>query len=154
MGYEMNDIEKAADYLAKAQDLAENVFGSKRLWPHLEALSGLIGLKRPGQSAKGADRDQERTHADGQEKRLGNLLYHRARLRRSGTRDARAKANFDNALKIKADCLCAKLWLRESRRRPLKKGWRDVQTGTKTLETLWEKTGKRSWRLGYFLVEA
>lgn len=152
--YEMDDLEKAAEYIEKAQALRTGVFESKKPWPHLEALGGMIGFKRPGQSGKAQTAIQKAlTLVDKKNDWLTYFLVGRCYVDREREM-SRAKANFDKALKIKPDCLCAKLWLARVQTTAPQEGLRDVPAGTKGLEYLWEKTGKRSWRLGYFLVEA
>lgn len=152
--YEMDDLEKAADYLDKAQNLRVNVFESTKPWPHLEALSGLIGLKRPGQSAK-AQAAIQKALLLMDKKNDWETYFIVGRCYVDREREiSRSKANFDKALKIKRDCLCARLWLARVQTTAKQAGPRDVDAGTQALEYLWEKTGKRSWRLGYFLVEA
>jgi hypothetical protein len=46
--YELDEIDAAANYVKKAEALRWALTGSKRKWPHLEALTALIYQKQPG----------------------------------------------------------------------------------------------------------
>jgi tetratricopeptide (TPR) repeat protein len=152
--YELQDYDKASDYLEKAQNLPEEARRSKNASAQLSALTALIYGKLPGQLEKArkaivaALRDVDKKTGWETYFLVGRFYVDREREL------LRAKANFETALKVKPNCLCAKLWLARLQTTAADDKIRDLKAGIKTLEYLWDTTGQRSWRLAFFLFEA
>lgn len=151
--YELHDFDKASDYLEKAQNIPQEL-RAKGTGSQLAALTGLITAKLPGQSEKArkaitiALRDVDKKTGWETYFLVGRYYVDREREL------LRAKANLETALKIKPNCLSAKLWLARLQTTAADDKIRDLKAGIKTLEYLWETTGKRAWRLAFFLFEA
>lgn len=152
--YELQDYDKAADYLEKVQNLPEEARRSKNAQSQLAALTALIYGKLPGQSEKArkavvaALRDVDKKNGWETYFMVGRFYVDREREL------LRAKANLELALKVRPSCLPAKLWLARLQTTASDDKIRDLKAGIKTLEYLWDTTGKRSWRLAFFLFEA
>ena len=152
--YELDEISSAAVYLEKAQKLRVELSGSKKMWPQLEALTGLIRQKQLGQSAKA---DAALTNAvrlaDRNSDWQAYFLVGRCYSERPAD-GARAKAHLERALAIQPNCDCAKLWLARLQTTSTLASVRDLPAGTACLEDLWVKSGRKSWRLAKILAEA
>jgi tetratricopeptide (TPR) repeat protein len=152
--YELDAMDSAADYLEKARRLGTDPSRSKKLPSQLEALTALIRRQQPGQAAKAesalanalrlADKNSDwETYF-----LLGRCYFERA------DDGVRAKSHFERALAIRPTADCAKLWLARLQTTSTVPAVRDVYGGTTSLEQLWEKHGRSSWRLASFLAEA
>jgi len=151
--HELREPDKAGDYLEKAQNLPDEI-RSKGVAAQLSALTGLVTGKLPGQSEK-ARKSIAMAQRDVDKKTGWETFFLIGRFYADRERELlRSKAAFETALKIKPNCLCAKLWLARLQTTAADEKIRDLKTGIKTLEYLWESTGKRSWRLAFFLFEA
>ncbi len=151
--YEMEEIDKAFDYLEKARNSPSDVW-TKSTVAQLGALTGLVTAKMPGQASK-SSREISRaiTKVDKKSGWETYFLVGRYYVEREHNA-SRAKAHLESALKIRPNCLCAKLWLARLQTTSKDPKVRDLAGGTKSLEYLWEHTGKRSWRLAFFLFDA
>ncbi len=152
--YELHEFEKAADYLEKAQKVPDGVHRSRRDTAQLSALTGLVRGKQQGQSDKArqaitiALRDVDKKSGWETHFLVGRFYADRP------PELSRARAQFEMALKIRPNCRSAQLWLARVQTIASSEKVRDLPSAIKTLETLWESTGKRSWRIAYFLFEA
>lgn len=152
--YELDEISSASVYLEKAQRLRADLYHSKKRWPALEALTVLIRRRQLGQSYK-ADAALSRAIklADKNSDWETYFLLGRYYSERPDE-GVRAKTHFQRALTIQPNCDCAKLWLARLQTTSTLATVRDLTTGTAYLEQLWDKSGRRSWRLARFLAEA
>ena len=67
---------------------------------------------------------------------------------------SKARVYFQHALKVKPNFLCAKYCLVSPQTATTDKDVRDVAAGTNQLESLWTRTGKRTWRMSFALAQA
>lgn len=152
--FELGDYEKAAEMIEKADKLRVEIFQSKKTWPQIEAYKGLVSYHLPGQRSKSAKWIQAAmTNVDKKRDWETHFVAGRALAENKQTA-SRAKAYFEQALKIKPNCGCAKYWLARLQTTSSDKSVRDVTAGTKTLESLWSRTNKRSWRISLALAKA
>lgn len=152
--YEMGDLPNAADYWERAERVRVEVLELPAQWPAMAALQGLILKKMPRKAVQGnkaiaealklIDKDN-----DWEAYYLLGLVY--------SERDSdhfKAKTHFENALRVNPRCLCAEVALARLQTTSKHEKVADSKAGTTTLERVWQKTGKRSWRLAYNLVRA
>jgi tetratricopeptide (TPR) repeat protein len=152
--YELGDYEKAAEWSEKADQLRVEIFQSRKPWAQIEALQGLIALNTPGQRSRSMGFIQKAmSHADKVKDWETHFVAGRT-LAENERQASRAKAYLEKALAIKPSCLCAKYWLARLQTTSADKSVQDVAAGTKLLESLWSRTGKRSWRISFALVRA
>lgn len=152
--YELNDIEAAASYLDNAQRLRERLAGSKKRWGQLEALRALVYRRLRGQSAK-AQAAAARAIGAADRESSWETFFLLGRYYSDRPDDGlRAASCFQRALAIQPAADCARLWLARLQTSSTLPAVRDLRAGTAILEELWEKSGRKSWRLASFLAEA
>ncbi|MBS0203573.1 MAG: hypothetical protein JSS49_11780 [Planctomycetes bacterium] len=154
--YELGDYEKAAELVEKADKIRTQVLRIKKTWSQVEALQGLVCYQLPGQRGKSAGWIQKSMSHGGKEKEADWVTpFIAARAASEHERYAsKAKAYYERALKIKPNCLCAKYGLARLQTTSSDKSVSDLTGGTKLLESIWSRTGKRSWRMSFALVQA
>ncbi len=152
--YELEDYAAALDYVEKADEIRVNVFRARVQWPELAALYGLIGRKLPGQSVKANKSLAEALKLIDRNVHVEAYFLLARCYSERPEEHLKAKANFENSLKLRPNYVCAQLGLARLQATSNNDKVRDQVAGTKTLERLWAKTGKRSWRVAYYLVEA
>lgn len=151
--HELQDSDKASEYLEKSQNIPPE-FQSKSSMAQLAALTAVVVAKLPAQAPRAA-KAAAAALRDADKKIDWATYFLVGRYYADRERElSRAKANFESALKIKPNCLSAKLWLARIQTTAADEKVLDPKAGLKTLEYLWTTTGKRSWRLAYFQFEA
>lgn len=153
--YELGNYEAAWDYVDKAAELRTTLRFPKA-WAQGEALRAMIAAQIPERRSKAAGHLQSAQVYVNKDKNTNwetYFLVGRAVVENDKLA-AKARTNFDKALKINPDAECIKFWYAHLQNTTTTATVRDVATGTKTLETLWEKSTKQSWRLAHELVLA
>jgi tetratricopeptide (TPR) repeat protein len=152
--YELGDSDNAAAYLDKAQKIPDGMRRTKRELAQLSALDGLVLSKQHGQTEK-AKKAIARALRDADKHTAWETYFLVGRFYADRPMDLpRAKAHLDTALKIKPNCQSAQLWLARVQTIAASDKVRDLNAGIRSLEKLWDSTGRRSWRMAYFLFEA
>ncbi|MDB5334526.1 MAG: hypothetical protein JWN70_145 [Planctomycetaceae bacterium] len=153
--YELGNYEAAWDNVERAAELRKTLRFSKA-WAQGEALRGMIAAQIPERRGKAAGHLQSAQLYVNKDKNTNwqaFFLVGRAVVE-NDKQAAKARTNFDKALKINPDAACVKYWNAHLQITTTTSTVRDVATGTKTLEALWEKSTKQSWRLAHKLVLA
>ncbi len=151
--HEKQGPDKAGGYLEKAQNIPPEQW-TKSTAAQLAALAGLVTAKMPGQ-LQNAKKAIEKALRKVDKKTGWETYFLVGRFYVDRERELpKAKAYLEMTLKIRPNCLSAKLWLARLQTIATDDKVRDLKAGTKTLEYLWDHTGKRSWRLAFFLFEA
>jgi tetratricopeptide (TPR) repeat protein len=152
--FELGDYEKAQELVERADKIRTEVLGSRKTWSQVEALQGLIASRAPGQRGKSTGFiDKAMGHVDREKDWVTHFVAGRAASEHERLA-TKAKAYFDRALKIKPNSLCVKYHLALLQTTSPNKSVVDVAAGTKLLESVWSRTGKRSWRMSFALVKA
>lgn len=152
--YELEDYEKADEMAEKANQIRAQVLGSPKAWSQLEALQGLVAFQIPRQKRKSITSvEKAMGHFDKEKDWVTPFIAGRA-TREHKHLASKAKAYFERALKIKPNCTCAKFHLGVLQTTTNETNVRDIAGGIKLLESVWTRTGKRSWRTSVALAEA
>lgn len=154
--FEMGDYEKASDLVERADKLREEVIYSRREWPQILALRGLVTFRAAGQRSRASTILQKAISSLEKTKDTDwetSFVIGRALADKDG-QESRAMAFFERTLKIKPNCLCAKHWMSRIQTTTSNKKIQDLEGGIKLLESVWSRTGKRSWRISFDLVRA
>jgi tetratricopeptide (TPR) repeat protein len=152
--YELGDYEKAEQLVASADKIRTEVLGSRKTWSQVEALQGLIACRATGQRGKSVGFiEKAMGHVDQKKDWVTHFVAGRAASEHERLA-TKAKAYFDRALKIKPNSLCVKYHMALLQTTSGNKSVLDVAAGTKLLESVWSRTGKRSWRMSFALVKA
>lgn len=153
--YELGDITEAETHANKAEEIRIKELGMTDPVSESEAVIALVHTKMGGKyGARAKERFSKAVRLyTKQPSWFTNFVIGRCYAEKEA--DAtRAKIEFEKSLKAKPKNLCATVWLARLQTTARKETVRDVEAGTQTLEGVWNETGKRSWRLGAFLVEA
>lgn len=153
--YELGDITEAETHANKAEDLRTKELGMTDPVSESEAVLALVHMKMGGKyAARAKDRFSKALRLSNKEPSwFTNFVMGRSYAERE-TDATRAKVELERSLKVKPKNPCATVWLARLQTTAKKETVRDVAAGTQTLEAMWTESGGRSWRLGYFLVEA
>lgn len=153
--YELGNYEEAWTNVERAAELRKTLRLSKA-WAQGEALRGMIAAQLPDRRGKAAGHLQSAQLYVNKDKNTNwqvFFLIGRAVVE-NDKQAAKARTNFDKALKINPDATCVKYWNAHLQITTTTGTVRDVAAGIKTLEELWEKSTKQSWRLAQELVLA
>ncbi len=153
--YELGQYEAAWDFVDRAAELRKTLRFPKA-WAQGEALRGLIAAHLPDRKGKAAGHLQSAQVYVNKDKNTNWEVYFlvgRAVVE-NDKQAPKARTNFDKALKINPNAACVKYWYGRLQSTTATPAVRDVAAGTKTLEELWEKSTKQSWRLAHGLVLA
>ncbi len=153
--YELGNYQEAWENVERAAELRKTLRFSKA-WAQGEALRGMIAAQLPDRRGKAAGHLQSAQLYVNKDKNTNwqvFFLIGRAVVENE-KQAAKARVNFDKALKINPDATCVKYWNAHLQITTTTGTVRDVATGIKTLEELWEKSTKQSWRLAQELVLA
>lgn len=153
--YELGNYEEAWANVEQAAELRTTLRFPKA-WAQGEALRGLIAAQMRERRNKSAGFLQAASLFAAKDKNT-NWETHFLIGRASFDNDkmaAKAKASFEKALKIQPDAACVQYWNARLQTTSSVPAVRDVERGTKTLETLWARSTKTSWRLSNALVTA
>jgi tetratricopeptide (TPR) repeat protein len=152
--YELGDFDRADELIEKADKIRTNVLGSRKTWSQIEALQGLVYYRLPRQQRKSVSSlEKAMSHVD-KEDWVTPFIAGRAAAEPDRKKAAKAKAYFERALKTKPNCIYASFHLAVLQTTTDEKAVRDVPAGLKVLESLWTRTGKRSWRMSVALAKA
>lgn len=153
--YELGNYEAAWENVEQAAELRTTLRFPKA-WAQGEALRGLIAAQMRERRNKSAGFLQAASLFAAKDKNTNwetHFLIGRASFDNDKTA-AKAKASFEKALKIQPDAACVQYWNARLQTTSTVPAVRDVEQGTKTLETLWQRSTKTSWRLSHALVVA
>jgi len=153
--YELGDISEAEAHANKAEEIRTRELNLTDPVSESEAILALVHTKMGGKyAARAKERFSKAVRLyTKQPSWFTNFVIGRCYAEKES--DAtRAKVELEKSLKAKPKNPCATVWLARLQTIAKKETVRDVAMGTETLEAMWNASGKRSWRLGYFLVEA
>lgn len=151
--FELGEYDDAWELVEKAEKLSTEVHNSKKTWPQISALKGLVATKLPSKRKKADEWIGDALR--GRDKRMDwetFLIVGRA-LSQKKSDQKRAEANFTKALAINPRCLSAQYHLAVLQT-SAKSDSESLSKGIMALEQLWVKTGKRSWRISNDLALA
>lgn len=153
--YELGDITEAETHANKAEDLRTKELGMTDPVSESEAVLALVHMKMGGKyAARAKDRFSKAVRLSNKEPSWFTHFVMGRSFAERETDATRAKVELERSLKVKPKNPCATVWLARLQTTAKKDTVRNVAAGTQTLETMWTESGGRSWRLGYFLVEA
>ena len=153
--YELGNYEAAWEHVDRAAELRQTLRFPKA-WAQGEALRGMIAAQIPERRSKAAGHLQSAQVYVNKDKNSNWQTYFlvgRAVVE-SDKQAAKARTNFEKALKINPGADCVKFWYAQLQTSTTTATVRDVAAGTKTLEDLWEKSTRQSWRLAQRLALA
>ncbi len=151
--YELGNYLLAGSYLNEAEKTRTSL-GLPKAWPQGDALRGMIGAKLPEQRGTAAKSLQTAINAT-KLKTDWQVHFLIGRASFENERKAtQAKSGFERALKVNSDLDWVKYWNARLQTTSTAPAVQNVAEGTKTLEALWEKSSKKSWRLSNALVQA
>lgn len=153
--YELGNYEAAWNFVDRAAELRQTLRFPKA-WAQGEALRGLIAARLPERRGKAAGHLQSAQVYVNKDKNTNwevFFLVGRAAVE-NDKQAAKARSSFDKALKINPEAACVKFWYGHLQITTTTATVRDVAAGTKTLEGLWDKSTKKSWRLAHELALA
>lgn len=153
--YELGNYEAAWDFVDRAAQLRQTLRFPKA-WAQGEALRGLIAARLPERRGKAAGHLQSAQLYVNKDKNTNWEVFFLVGRAAVGNdkQAAKARSSFDKALKINPEAACVKFWYAHLQITTTTATVRDVAAGIKTLEGLWEKSARKSWRLAHELVLA
>lgn len=151
---ELKNYQLATSYLKKATEVRAQLWGTKKPWPPLVALSALIEFNDPKTKTSAASDARRATNIlDKKRDWQTNFILGRCYADRD-SESGKSRVYFEKALEIEPAARCATLWLGRMQTQTTNEKARDLAAGTKLLEQLWVDTGKRSWRQAMYLAQA